>query len=519
MSAESNIIKLGITASLLFAADSAVNTSSVNAASLKDLSADAQEQGAIPTETPLGSSERQTLLFNVLTPNETLLQSVNIQGNRISRQDIENVVGAGAFISPVLDASINLAVQGGYDPSSLDQGVDVVSTQTGTYLIPNIRVNETKSLLIPYDVDGRAGVVPFEDRGENYSVSFLILTPAEDSDAQVEALPVEMYTNSEGRQIPVSMMEFQQNPDTGELTFIQTPIRVGQVDTNEINVRDVANQQVVARLPRGTEVYVIGEDADAVPSITSEAPNARFARIFYDGKIALASEDLLVITPTPVPEVQQGVEVAMVPEAAPLFSPEIAITLENEDREAITIDARADESIPGLTMAPVDPETFRVNLNNEKFDITPSENIIVEYRDVDTFEGEPDLTNSRLTYLSDGIPYEIHGSPEIQPDGRRILPIYIQMPQVYDGAMRSNSFQCPGEPYDLFSSQLYNRMLVALYLDKFPSQGNTGINIVSVVYRATSVPQLVHSTEDCSQLIEWPIPPEAVLFQYNPPTQ
>ena len=141
MSAESNIIKLGITASLLFAADSAVNTSSVNAASLKDLSADAQEQGAIPTETPLGSSERQTLLFNVLTPNETLLQSVNIQGNRISRQDIENVVGAGAFISPVLDASINLAVQGGYDPSSLDQGVDVVSTQTGTYLIPNIRVN------------------------------------------------------------------------------------------------------------------------------------------------------------------------------------------------------------------------------------------------------------------------------------------------------------------------------------------------------------------------------------------
>ncbi|OGM32095.1 hypothetical protein A2803_00835 [Candidatus Woesebacteria bacterium RIFCSPHIGHO2_01_FULL_44_21] len=52
MSAENNIIKLGITVSLLFAADSAVNTSSVNAASLKDLSADAQEQDAIPTETP-----------------------------------------------------------------------------------------------------------------------------------------------------------------------------------------------------------------------------------------------------------------------------------------------------------------------------------------------------------------------------------------------------------------------------------------------------------------------------------
>lgn len=311
---KTTLARFGFAAFIATASGEAANPNSTSETS-------APEQGAeqvIPTETPLGSSERQTLLFNVLSANEAVLQSLNIRNGRISRADIENVVGANVFITPVLEESVRLAQEQGYDVATIDQGVDVITSETGTYLVPNIRENvddQTQNLLIPYEIGNQRGVVAFPDRGENFSVSFLILNPLPGTAEQPKALPVEIYTNSEGRKIPISIMGFQQNPDTGEITFFQIPVRVGQVNTNAINVRNPNNHdEVLTTLPRETEILVIGEDNDTVPSETSAAPNARFARIFYNDQIALAARDLIRVEPTPVTQTQ-GQEVAMAPEA------------------------------------------------------------------------------------------------------------------------------------------------------------------------------------------------------------
>ncbi len=241
--------------------------------------------------------------------------------------------------------SLATIVEQGYSKDDLEAGFEIIKHFNGdTALIPTVRVKKegvidpktkepipVNSLLAEFNNKATTAVMVFPDQDgadNTYNVSFLILG-AGALDTNTKAFPTETYTDKgTGKETPINFLGFVYDNEKNVFNEVKTSLREATVGANNLRIRNSKGEADKNNtLSRGTKVIVIDPENKTYTFPSSDAPNATFVAVIFDGKIAYVSKDLLNITDSPVPK--QVTEVAT--EAAPgtiETSPLITLTSE-----------------------------------------------------------------------------------------------------------------------------------------------------------------------------------------------